>query len=270
VVVQLRLGHRRPRLHRAKSLCFSHISAFDPSPELAQIIAAAAPDQQDAALLTGFRAVGGSPRDGLSGNFFTKQTLAYTLARQGQARGYKSPFWLPTNHPALDGRFLEIDTAEGKNRTPVETAVEAVVFPASRLALGDDAKRMILNAGYLASRGKVDASGINALSGMRVPCVATQEFMAGHPDFATEGWISLDQIMRLGLPLHAAVKKKGGSKDATSSAFDEMFDGGVLVNLFAAEYYNQDQLVKPGRLAMKKMPGFEPLLEEQKPTGDAI
>jgi hypothetical protein len=233
-------------------------------------------------VLAALRCPGGTPRCGQTGAFFSRQDFAYALAVAARRDKRRSPFWVPASHPALrrgagdKAPFLELKPDDA---APVIATARALLFPASRLALGSDAAKSILSPAFLAAKGTAAAAGMNAVSGLVLreePLLPAGDadaaaavdasspppplaFLREDASFACDGWVSFEQVMRLGLPL-VAPTGAGGAR--TAAARDDVFDGGVLVEVLRRAYYNQEQLVKPGRLAMRRMPGApEPLLE---------
>ena len=198
-----------------------------------------------------------------------------------EVNGYKSPFWITSQHPALSTSLPKKNQSPDDilpphltlkdGEKPTLASASAIVFPASRLGFSGQAAESILSPEYKKVKGTKEASAMNAISGIKLGSDQSSletfkfsqeavEFFKSHPDFEKDGWISFDQIMKLGLPLLSPVggPKTGGGLVAGE---EDLFDRGVFVQLLKdVEYYNQEQLEKPGKLAMRRMPGAPPTL----------
>ncbi|RNF01452.1 hypothetical protein TraAM80_06993 [Trypanosoma rangeli] len=172
------------------------------------------------------------PRCGLTGLFFSREEVVDNLQTAAAELGFKSPFWIRKDHPAL-GNFLELKdesdviclslTAAITSIDNVECFHEDLWHPNLRQAAG--------------SRGPAFGSdvplGMNAFSGF----VTKNPFVQSLPNRGV--WISQEQVLQNNLKL----KKKASA--SSGNPF-------LLIEVEQWEMHNADQLSVPGRLALHR------------------
>ncbi|EAN89562.1 hypothetical protein, conserved [Trypanosoma cruzi] len=172
------------------------------------------------------------PRCGLTGLFFSREEVVDNLQAAAAELGFKSPFWIRNDHPAL-GNFLELKdgseaiclslTAAITGMDSVESFCEDLWHPDLRRAVGSKGRAF----------GKDVPLGMNALSGF----VTKNPFVQSLPNRGV--WISQEQVLQNNLQL---------KKEKSASSNDPF----VLVEVEQWEMHNADQLSVPGRLALHR------------------
>ncbi|RNF04434.1 uncharacterized protein Tco025E_08088 [Trypanosoma conorhini] len=172
------------------------------------------------------------PRCGLTGLFFSREEVVDNLQAAAAELGFKSPFWIRNDHPAL-GNFLELKdgseaiclslTAAITSIDNVESFHEDLWHPVLRQAVGSKGPAF----------GDDVPLGMNAFSGF----VTKNPFVQSLPNRGV--WISQEQFLQNNLQL----KRKACASPGNPF---------VLVEAEQWEMHNADQLSVPGRLALQR------------------
>lgn len=177
------------------------------------------------------------PRCGSTGLFFVREEVVDNLQAAALDLEFTSPFWLRSDHRSLQSGFLKIkDGCE-----PIVISLMTSVVGIQNIELSDPlllhtSLRTMLQSGQKPIG--VDRCeeriprGMNAITGF----VSRNKFVQNMPLHGL--WVSLDQIIQHG------VKSVSPTKS--------MIDAATLVEIDQWALYNADQLVTPGRLALRQ------------------
>ncbi|ORC84716.1 uncharacterized protein TM35_000421740 [Trypanosoma theileri] len=172
-----------------------------------------------------------TPRCGLTGLFFSREEVVDNLQAAAKDMGFKSLFWIRSDHRAL-GNFLQLK--EGSEAICL-TLTAAVISVEDVEPFPEDLLHHSLRQSTESNRrvfGKGVPRGMNAFSGF----VTKNPFVQNLPNRGV--WISQEQFLQNNLQL----KKK-------LTSCENPF---VLVEIEQWEMHNADQLTVPGRLALHR------------------
>lgn len=202
------------------------------------------------------------PRCGLTGRFFRREELVDNLIQAAQYFKFVNPFWVRDTHPQLN-KYLELKTGS----CPISISLSVAVVPvqclervpahliAPSLALSgaggptttNPLHRFGIDADKVQSlTNKGALGGVNGLTGQllssplfRGPAGSPGHRVRQNSHFAKSlpCFLSMDQVERNGLQLRSDVR------------VEEAY---VVVEEDVWIFYNAEQLMVPGRLALKR------------------
>ncbi|CUG87951.1 Hypothetical protein, putative [Bodo saltans] len=223
------------------------------------------------------------PRCGETGLFFKREEVVDNLTRASIALQFKSPFWIPESHPQLN-KFLQLKPDSNPivvSVTSLIAPVEVVkVLPPQLIASAlKGVKYQSLKTNDKASPfdSAIVPAGTNIFTGETLanPYVRTTPKLSPKTQIASDAfrnhdvlraatlpvnsrgiWISLDQFVRHGLALRddLAAPTADGEDAALIAHIEHLLKIFVPVEAKQFVFYNNDQLVVPGRLSLKSRP----------------